>query len=188
MIHDIKVFDKHGNLKEIIDGQKYFEKIYEQTAKSFIMERKKTKGTFVCRFCKESFPRSSPSQYCCNKGTCRYQRSLILKPLKGGRDIVCRICSKKVTVKHSRAVTCSKECSKELNRRKNLTHSIAIRKNKRDNNRKERDARDREIGTGEREVVQGKSNGGKTDETFKNKIGGIFGKNQIMQYRIPKGR
>ena len=90
MIHDIKVFDKHGNLKEIIDGQKYFEKIYEQTAKSFIMERKKTKGTFVCRFCKESFPSSSKCQFCCNKGTCRYQRSLILKPLKGGRDIVCR--------------------------------------------------------------------------------------------------
>ena len=133
MIHDIKVFDKHGNLKEIIDGQIYFAKLYEQTAKSFIMERKKTKGTFICKFCKESFPRSSPTQFCCNKGKCIYQRDRILKPpLKGGRDIVCRICSKKVTVRHGRAVTCSKECSKELNRRNNLVNGLAFRKKQRD--------------------------------------------------------
>ena len=138
MIHDIKVFDKHGNLKEIVDGQKYFAKLYEQTAKSFIMERKKTKGTFVCKFCKESFPRSSPTQFCCNKGKCIYQRDLILKPpLKGSRDIVCRICSKKATVRHGRAVTCGKECSKELNRRNNLANGLAFRKKQRE----ERDAK-----------------------------------------------
>ena len=39
MINDIKVFDKNGNLKEVIDGKKYFDKLYEETAKSFIMER-----------------------------------------------------------------------------------------------------------------------------------------------------
>ena len=155
MIHDIKVFDKDGNLKEIINGQKYFDKLYEQSAKSFIMERKKTKGTFICRFCKESFPRSSSSQFCCNKGTCRYQRGLILKPLKGGRDIVCRICNKEATVRHSRAVTCGKECSKELNRSKNLAHA---------KKRKEKNARNREIRTGKRKVVQGKGNNGKTDK------------------------
>ena len=132
MIHDIKVFDKHGNLKEVINGQKYFDRIYEQGAKSFITERKKTKVTFICRFCKESFPRSSPSQFCCNKEKCRYQRVLERKPLKGGRDIVCRICSKKVTVRHSRAVTCGKECSKELNRRNNLVNGLAFRKKQRE--------------------------------------------------------
>ena len=155
MIHDIKVFDKDGNLKEIINGQKYFDKLYEQSAKSFIMERKKTKGTFICRFCKESFPRSSPSQFCCNKGTCRYQRGLILKPLKGGRDIVCRVCNKETTVRHSRAVTCSKECSKEHNKRKNLAHA---------KKRNETNARNREARAGEREAVQGTGNNGKTDK------------------------
>ena len=131
MIHDIKVFDKHGNLKEIVDGQKYFAKLYEQTAKSFIMERKKTKGTFVCRFCKESFPRSSPRQFCCNKGTCRYQYGLIKKPLKGGRHITCRICNKEATVTHSRAVTCGPKCSAENNRRINLGNGRSYRKKER---------------------------------------------------------
>jgi len=172
MIHDIKIFDKHGNLKEIIDGQKYFAKLYEQTAKSFIMERKKTKGTFVCRFCKESFPRSSPSQYCCNKGTCRYQRSLILKPLKGGRDIVCRVCNKEATVQHSRAVTCGKECSKELNRSKNVTHA---------KKRKEMNARDQKIRAGERKVIQGKVGSGKTAKTVKQQTGEQHGQRCVSQ-------
>ena len=167
MIHDIKVFDKHGNLKEIIDGQKYFNKLYEEGARSFIAERKKTKGTFVCKFCKESFPRSSSSQYCCNKKNCQYQRSLINKPLKGGRDIVCRICSKKATVQHSRAVTCSKECSKELNRKNNLVLGLAFRKKQRE----ERDARNRETRAGKRKAVQGKGNNGKTDKTVKQQTG-----------------
>ena len=171
MIHDIKVFDKHGNLKETVDGQKYFAKLYEQTAKSFIMECKKTKGTFVCRFCKESFPRSSPRQFCCNKGKCRYQYGLIKKPLKGGRDIVCRICSKKVTVRHSRAVTCSKECSKELNRRNNLVNGLAFREKQ----RKERNARDRKIRAGKRKAVQGKTISGKTNKTVKQQTGKQYG-------------
>ena len=177
MIHDIKVFDKHGNLKEIIDGQKYFDKLYEQTAKSFIMERKKTKGTFICKFCRESFPSSSKGQFCCNKAKCRYQRSLILKPLKGGRDIVCRICSKKVTVKHSRAVTCSKECSKELNRNKNLVNGLAFRKKQRE----ERDARNRETRAGKRKAVQGKGDNGKTNETAEQQIGEQHGQRCVSQ-------
>ena len=172
MIHDIKVFDKHGNLKEIVDGQKYFAKLYEQTAKSFIMERKKAKGTFVCRFCKESFPRSSLSQFCCYKGTCRYQRSLILKPLKGGRDITCVVCKKKATVRHSRAVTCGKECSKELSRRKNISHA---------KKRREMNARDREIRTGERKAVQGAGNDGKTDKTAKLETGKQYGQRCVSQ-------
>ena len=139
MIHDIKVFDKHGNLKEIIDGQKYFDKLYEQSAKSFIMERKKTKGTFICKFCRESFPSSSKGQFCCNKAKCRYQRGLMIKPLKGGRDITCVVCKKKTTVKHSRAVTCSKECSKELNRRNNLVNGLVFRKKQREKREKQND-------------------------------------------------
>ena len=172
MIHDIKVFDKHGNLKEIIDGQKYFDKLYEQSAKSFIMERKKTKGTFICKFCRESFPSSSPSQFCCNKAKCRYQRGLMIKPLKGGRDIVCRICSKKVTVRHSRAVTCSKECSKELNRNKNVAHA---------KKRREMNARDREIGAGKRKAVQGKGDNGKTNETAEQQTGKQYGQRCVSQ-------
>ena len=139
MIHDIKVFDKHGNLKEIIDGQKYFDKLYEQSAKSFIMERKKTKGTFICKFCRESFPSSSKGQFCCNKAKCRYQRVLMIKPLKGGRDIRCVVCKKKTTVRHSRAVTCSKECSKELNRRNNLVNGLVFRKKQREKREKQND-------------------------------------------------
>ena len=131
MIYDIKVFDKHGKLKEVIDGKKYFDKLYEETAKSFIMERKKTKETFMCRFCKESFPRSSPQQFCCNKAKCRYQHGLIKKPLKGGRKITCRICNKEATVTHSRAVTCGPKCSAENNRRINLVNGLSYRKKER---------------------------------------------------------
>jgi len=131
MIHDIKVFDKHGNLKEVINGKEYFDRLYEETAKSFIMERKKTKETFICRFCKESFPRSSPQQFCCNKGKCRYQHGLIKKPLKGGRHITCRICNKEATVTHSRAVTCGPKCSAENNRRINLVNGLSYRKKER---------------------------------------------------------
>jgi len=127
MINDIKVFDKHGNLKEVIDGKKYFDKLYDETAKSFIMERKKTKKNFTCRFCKGEFPRSSPAQYCCKQPKCIYQRSLVKYPLKAGRDITCVVCKKKVTVTHGRAVTCGKECSKELNRRNNLINGLSFR-------------------------------------------------------------
>ena len=127
MIHDIKVFDKHGNLKEVINGKEYFDKLYSETAKSFIVERKKTKSTFTCRFCKEKFPRSSPVQYCCKQPKCIYKRSLINNPRKGGRDITCVVCKKKVTVTHGRAVTCGKECSKELNRKNNLINGLSFR-------------------------------------------------------------
>tara|TARA_Y100001949_G_C15852952_1_gene271482 strand:- start:35 stop:616 length:582 start_codon:yes stop_codon:yes gene_type:complete len=123
MIHDIKVFDKHGKLKEVIDGQKYFNKLYEEGAKSFITERKKTKQTFTCRFCKEKFPRNSPVQYCCKQPKCVYERSLINNPRKGDRNITCVICKKKVTVTHSRSITCSRECSTERNRMRNRIKS-----------------------------------------------------------------
>ena len=63
----------------------------------------------------------------------------MIKPLKGGRDIVCRICSQKVTVRHGRAVTCSKECSKELNRRNNLVNGLAFRKKQREEREKQND-------------------------------------------------
>ncbi|SVE34746.1 uncharacterized protein METZ01_LOCUS487600, partial [marine metagenome] len=41
MIYDIKVFDKHGKLKEVIDGPKVFnETWYADVAKSpYMMER-----------------------------------------------------------------------------------------------------------------------------------------------------
>ena len=127
MVYDIKVFDKHGNLKEVINGQECFNKIYEETAKSFVTERKKEKETFVCRHCNETFPKRSPTQVCCKKLKCRYQQGLINNPRKGGRDITCIICNKKATVTHGRAVTCGKECSAERNRRKNLTNGLSFR-------------------------------------------------------------
>ena len=172
MIHDIRVFDKHGNLKEIINGQKCFDRIYEQGAKSFIMERKKTKSTFVCRFCKESFPQSSPRQFCCNKGKCRYQRGLILKPLKGGRGIVCRVCNKEATVRHSRAVTCGKECSKELNRKNNIANARK-RKGNQDVRTKPGDT---QVAGGKRKVIQTTGNAGETDKTFRDKAERLYGK------------
>ena len=172
MIHDIRVFDKHGNLKEIINGQKCFDRIYEQGAKSFIMERKKTTGTFICRFCKESFPRSSPSQFCCNKGKCRYQRGLLLKPLKGGRDIVCRICNKETIVRHSRAVTCGKECRKELNRKNNIANARK-RKGNQDVRTKPGDT---QVTGGKRKTSREEVVFSKTDKTFKEKVGRLCGK------------
>ena len=63
----------------------------------------------------------------------------MIKPLKGGRDIVCRICSKKTTVRHGRAVTCGKECSKELNRRNNLVNGLVFRKKQREEREKQND-------------------------------------------------
>ena len=36
MIHDIKVFDNHGNLKEVIDGKKYFDMTAGFTAHAVI--------------------------------------------------------------------------------------------------------------------------------------------------------
>ena len=95
----------------------------------------------------------------------------MIKPLKGGRDIVCRICSKKATVKHSRAVTCSKECSKELNRKKNLVNGLAFRKKQREG----RDARNRKVRAGKRKAVQGKGNNGKTNKTVKQQTGKQYG-------------
>ena len=181
MIHDIKVFDKHGNLKEIINGQKCFDRIYEQGAKSFITERKKTKVTFICRFCKESFPRSSPSQFCCNKEKCRYQRVLERKPLKGGRDIVCRVCNKKTTVPHSRAVTCGKECSKELNRKNNIANARK-RKGRQDVRTKPGDS---EIAGRKRKAVHETGNTGETDETFRDKAERLYGKFKII---LQKGK
>ena len=128
MIHDIKVFDKHGNLKEVINGLKIFQEMCEDTAKSpYLMERKKTKKTFICRFCKEEFPRNSPVQFCCKQQKCIYQRQLEKYPRKGGRKITCVICKKKVTVTHSRAITCSTKCSKEHNRRNNLINGLSFR-------------------------------------------------------------
>ena len=129
MIHDIKVFDKHGNLKEVIDGLKVFnETCYGDVAKSpYMMERKKTRVTFICRFCKGEFPRHSAGQFCCKQEKCKYQMSLLRKPLKGGRKIKCSICNKEAIVKHSRALTCSPECSVERNRRSNLANGLKWR-------------------------------------------------------------
>ena len=139
MIYDIKVFDKHGQLKEIINGTEIFAKVYgdEGSQSPYLMDRKKTKVTFICRFCKGEFPRHSASQFCCKQEKCKYQRALIRKPLKGGRKIKCSICDKETIVKHSRALTCSPECSAERNRRNNLINGLSFRVKERKRKKKE---------------------------------------------------
>ena len=197
MIYDIKVFDKHGNLKEIINGQEIFKKVYEKDFKmvkraqalGYQTKVKKKQRELTCPYCEVVFHTARANQYLCGAKKCTNKRKDKYghrRHKNSERKFKCRICNIKIITRHPVQVTClSDQCKKENNRRQNLINAHQRETKKR---RKGRDARDREIGTGEREVVQGKSNGGKTDETFKNKIGGIFGKNQIMQYRIPKGR
>jgi hypothetical protein len=106
-----------------------------------MMERKKAKETFICRFCKEEFPRHSKLQFCCNKAKCNYQRDLIKNPRKGGREITCCICEKKTIVRHGKAITCGPKCSKERGRRSNLAIGLAYRakeRRERDQLKKER--------------------------------------------------
>ena len=113
MIHDIKVFDKHGNLKEVINGQSHYQKIYgdSQAPKASV------KGKFTCPYCKVEVDKTRPNMATCGSGQCRNKHSLSLRPpKKGARSITCRICNKKVSVTQSRQVTCSKECSTENNR------------------------------------------------------------------------
>ena len=118
MIYDIKVFDGKGNLKEVIDGYKVFQKGYDIQMSPYLMERSKATEHFTCRYCKKEFPLRAPGQFCCAQPKCIYKRGLILRPYKKPRKIKCRICHKSAEVRHSRQITCSKECSVENNRRK----------------------------------------------------------------------
>ena len=120
MIHDIKVFDKHGNLKKIINGKKYFDKLYSETAKSFIVERKKTKSTFICKYCNTKVEQTRTSKVTCGSRECRNAHARAYKRNKVARKITCRICKTELEVTQSRQVTCSKKCSEENNRRTSL--------------------------------------------------------------------
>ena len=43
------------------------------------------------------------------------------------REIMCVICKKDVKTNHGRVMTCSEDCSKEHNRRKNIVNSLNFR-------------------------------------------------------------
>ena len=117
MIYDIKVFDKHGNLKEVINGQSYFQKIYGESD----APKASKKGSFFCKYCKNTVTKTRPNMATCGSHACRNAHRLALKPpRKGTRSITCRICKTKVEVTQNRQVTCSKKCSEENNRRTSL--------------------------------------------------------------------
>ena len=168
MIYDIKVFDNEGNLKEIINGQKIYEKIYEE---DFKMVHRRTKARkkqrkLTCPYCKVVFFTARDNQYICGSKECSHKRSNTYGNRRydnSERKFKCRICNIKVITKHPLQVTClSDQCKKENNKRQNLIngHRRVVKQR-----RKEKNERDREIGAGEREAVQGTGNNGKTDKT-----------------------
>ena len=173
MIHDIKVFDKHGNLKEIINGQKVFEKIYEKDYKmvhkaqgfGHQTKAKKKQRKLTCPYCKVVFFTARTNQYICGSEKCSHKRSNKYGHRRyenSERKFKCRVCDVKIVTRHPVQVTClSDHCKKENNRIQNLVNAHKRETKKR---RKEMNARDREIGAGEREAVQGTGNNGKTDK------------------------
>jgi len=117
MIYDIKVFDKHGNLNKIIDGNKAYQIIYGETSSP----KASVKGDFFCKYCDQTVLKRRPYMVTCGNNMCRNKHKLSLKKRKPPRKVTCRICSKKVEVNaKSRQVTCGKECSEENNRRTSL--------------------------------------------------------------------
>jgi hypothetical protein len=117
MIYDIKVFDKHGNLNKIIDGNKAYQIIYGETSSP----KSSVKGDFFCKYCDTTVLRRRPDMVTCGNHMCRNKHKLSLKKRKPPRKVTCRICSKQVEVNaKSRQVTCGKECSEENNRRTSL--------------------------------------------------------------------
>ena len=126
MIYDIKVFDNEGNLKEIINGQKVYEKIYEE---DFKMVHRRTKARkkqrkLTCPYCKVVFFTARDNQYICGSKECSHKRSNTYGNRRydnSERKFKCRICNIKVITRHPVQVTClSVHCKKENNRRQNL--------------------------------------------------------------------
>ena len=190
MIYDIKVFDKDGNLKEIINGQKIFEKTYEKDYKmvhrsqalGYQTKAKKKQRKLTCPYCKVVLYTSRAKQYICGSKECSIKRKDKYghrRHKNSERKFKCRVCKIKVVTKHPVQVTClSDQCKKENNRVQNLINAHKRETKKR---RKERNEREREIRTGERKVVQGKGNNGKTDETVKHKIREQYGQRCARQ-------
>jgi hypothetical protein len=116
MIYDIKVFDKHGNLKEVVNGHKDFQKIYGSSE----APKASVKGHFICKYCGITVEQTRTSKITCGSRKCRNEHARSYKKKKGARKITCRICKTKLEVTQSRQITCSKECSEENNRRTSL--------------------------------------------------------------------
>jgi len=116
MIYDIKVFDKHGNLKKIIDGHKDFQKIYCASDAPVAT----VKGTFVCMYCNITVEQTRTSKVTCGSRACRNKHARSYHKKKQARSIKCRICNTKVETRQYKQVTCSKECSVENNRRTSI--------------------------------------------------------------------
>ena len=127
MIYDIKVFDKHGGLKQIINGQEVFEKIYEKDCKpsfSCQAKSKKKQRKLTCPYCKVVFFTARDNQYICGSEKCSKERSSRSNHRRydnSERKFKCRVCKIGVTTKHPLQVTClSDHCKVENNRRQNL--------------------------------------------------------------------
>ena len=129
MIHDIKVFDKHGNLKEIINGDELFQKLYVEKmdfTPRLSSHKNYRKGN--CPYCKSEFETVRLAQITCGDKKCLREHTN--KRTRDRSNIVsverkfpCRICKVEVVTKYSKQVTCRAEaCQKENNRRTNLMH------------------------------------------------------------------
>ena len=116
MIYDIKVFDKYGNLKEVVNGHKDFQKIYGGSD----APKATVKGTFICKYCNTKVEQTRTSKVTCGSRECRNAHARAYKRKKVARKITCRICKTELEVTQSRQVTCSKKCSEENNRRTSL--------------------------------------------------------------------
>jgi hypothetical protein len=113
MIYDIKVFDKDGKLKDVINGHNSYQKVYgENDAPNATV-----KGHFKCRYCNITVEQTRTSKVTCGSRLCRNKHANSYRKRKDPRPMTCRICSKVTEVRHSRQITCSKECAKENNRR-----------------------------------------------------------------------
>ena len=148
MIYDIKVFDKHGDLKEVINGQEAFAKIYEQDYKMVHKSQnlrskvklKKDQRKLTCPYCKVEFFTTKWNQYICGSKECSTKRKTVYgtrRYVDKTRKFKCRVCNTKVETKHQLQATClSSFCRKESNRKQNLELShkrkASIKKRKRE--------------------------------------------------------
>jgi hypothetical protein len=113
MIYDIKVFDKDGKLKDVINGYEVYQQVYGESD----APNATVKGYFVCKYCNVTVEQTRTSKVTCGSRKCRNEHARLYKKRIGVREITCRICKTKLKVTQSRQITCSKECSEENNRR-----------------------------------------------------------------------
>lgn len=113
MIYDIKVFDKDGKLKDVINGYEVYQQVYGESD----APNATVKGYFVCKYCNVTVEQTRTSKVTCGSRLCKNKHANSYRKKVAARPMTCRICSKVTQVRHSRQITCGKECAKENNRR-----------------------------------------------------------------------